>query len=74
LTETLAAHDDVDGMWYFPADGGGADVERLSASNMKRTWVAHARERDWWDPRQGEPPEFLRHATQIKNIWVPYGE
>jgi aldehyde dehydrogenase (NAD+) len=74
LVETLAAHDDVDGLWYFPADGGGAAVERLSASNMKRTWVAHGRPRDWWDARQGEGVELLRRATQVKNIWVPYGE
>ncbi|MGH7504350.1 MAG: aldehyde dehydrogenase family protein, partial [Longimicrobiales bacterium] len=74
LTATLAAHDDVDGMWYFAADAGGAAVERLSASNMKRTWVAYGRERDWWDARQASGHDFLRHATQVKNIWVPYGE
>jgi aldehyde dehydrogenase (NAD+) len=74
LVEPLAGHDDVDGLWYFPADALGATVERLSASNMKRTWVAHGRARDWWDGRQGGGEEFLRHATQVKNIWVPYGE
>jgi aldehyde dehydrogenase (NAD+) len=74
LVEPLAGHDDVDGLWYFPADGLGAIVERLSAGNMKRTWVAHGRARDWWDPRQGTGEEFLRRATQVKNIWVPYGE
>jgi aldehyde dehydrogenase (NAD+) len=74
LTEVLAAHDDVDGMWYFAADDGGAAVERLSAANMKRTWVSHGYARDWTDPQQAEGQEFLRHATQIKNIWVPYGE
>jgi aldehyde dehydrogenase (NAD+) len=74
LVEPLAGHDDVDGLWYFPADGLGATVERLSAGNMKRTWVAHGRARDWWDPRQGAGEEFLRRATQVKNIWVPYGE
>jgi aldehyde dehydrogenase (NAD+) len=74
LTEVLAAHDDVDGVWYFAPDDGSAVVERLSAANMKRTWVAHGVERDWFDAVQGEGQEFLRHATQIKNIWVPYGE
>jgi aldehyde dehydrogenase (NAD+) len=29
---------------------------------------------DWWDPLEGSGVEFLRHATQVKNIWVPYGE
>jgi aldehyde dehydrogenase (NAD+) len=40
---------------------------------MKRTWATwHGR--DWLDARQGEGREFLREATQVKNIWVPYGE
>jgi aldehyde dehydrogenase (NAD+) len=50
------------------------EVERLSAANMKRTWVANGIRRTWSDPVQGEGEEFLRHASQIKNIWVPYGE
>jgi aldehyde dehydrogenase (NAD+) len=40
---------------------------------MKRTW-ATARPRDWRDPRQGEGREFLRRASEVKNIWIPYGE
>ncbi|HUP88736.1 MAG TPA: aldehyde dehydrogenase family protein [Longimicrobiales bacterium] len=74
LTETIASHDDVDGVWYFAADDGSTAVERLSAANMKRTWVSYGYGRDWTDPQQAEGQEFLRHATQIKNIWVPYGE
>jgi len=74
LSEVLAAHDDVDGLWYFAADDGSATVERLSAANMKRTWVSNGYARDWTDPRQAEGQEYLRHATQVKNIWVPYGE
>jgi len=73
LASVLAAHDDVDGVWYFGPPAGAAEVERLSTGNMKRTWV-HTRRRDWADPRQGGGREFLRHATQVKNIWVPYGE
>jgi aldehyde dehydrogenase (NAD+) len=74
LTPVLAAHDDVDGVWYFGGAEGSAEVERLSAGNMKRTWANHGRDRDWSDPRQGEGEEFLEQATQVKNIWVPYGE
>jgi aldehyde dehydrogenase (NAD+) len=36
--------------------------------------VSHGLERDWSDPRQGESEEFLEQATQVKNIWIPYGE
>ena len=53
---------------------GSAEVERLSAGNMKRTWVDYGRGRDWADARQGAGEEFLEQATQVKNIWVPYGE
>jgi aldehyde dehydrogenase (NAD+) len=46
-------------------------VERASAGNMKRTWVSYGKPRDWLD--NAHSGEFLRHATQVKNIWVPYG-
>ncbi|PYO37140.1 MAG: aldehyde dehydrogenase [Gemmatimonadetes bacterium] len=72
LAQVLAEHLDVDGVWYFGASAARA-VEAASAGNMKRTWVEPHR-RDWLDPRQGEGREFLRHATQVKNIWIPYGE
>ena len=49
-------------------------MERLSAGNMKRTWVSYGRARDWRAAEQGEGEEFLRQATHVKNIWVPYGE
>ena len=74
LAPVLAAHDDVDGLWYFGSADGGAEVERLSSGNMKRTWVDYGRGRDWADPHAGEGEEFLEQATQVKNIWVPYGE
>ncbi|MFN0180936.1 MAG: aldehyde dehydrogenase family protein [Gemmatimonadales bacterium] len=73
LAPVLAAHDDVDGIWYFGSPAGGAEVERLAAGNMKRTWVDHGHARDWLDPIDGAGDEFLREATQVKNIWVPYG-
>ncbi|HSH02613.1 MAG TPA: aldehyde dehydrogenase family protein [Anaerolineae bacterium] len=74
LTRTLVAHEDVDGMWYFGDGRGSAAVEYLSATNMKRTWVGYGRGRDWLSVEQGEGEDFLRQATQVKNIWVPTGE
>ena len=68
----LAAHDDVDGMWYWGSAEGSADVERRSSGNMKRTWVDHGKGRDWF-ASSSEGPEFLRQSTQVKNIWIPYG-
>lgn len=74
IVPTLAAHDDVDGIWYFGSAAGGKEVESLSTGNMKRTWVSHGKHLDWWNDAEtgGEP--FLREAIQWKNIWVPYGE
>jgi aldehyde dehydrogenase (NAD+) len=74
LAEVLANHDDVDGIWYFGSKEGSELVEYASAENMKRTWVNYGKYRDWFNPQHGEGEIFLRHATQIKNIWVPYGE
>jgi aldehyde dehydrogenase (NAD+) len=73
LVPTLAAHDDVDGLWYFGPADGVTDVERASTGNMKRTWVNHGAARNWLDRAEGQGEPFLREATQIKNIWVPYG-
>jgi aldehyde dehydrogenase (NAD+) len=41
---------------------------------MKRTWVSRGQPTDWLDRAYGEGRRFLRQATQVKNIWVPYGE
>ncbi len=74
LSDVLAAHDDVDGLWHFGSADGATSAERLSAGNMKRTWVSYGRRRDWFDSIEGEGGEFLERASQVKNIWVPYGE
>jgi aldehyde dehydrogenase (NAD+) len=73
LAKVLAEHDDVDGVWYCGGAAGAKAVELAAAANMKRTWVL-TRARDWLDPRQGEGREFLRRASEVKNIWIPYGE
>jgi aldehyde dehydrogenase (NAD+) len=70
LARTLAEHDGVDALWYVGEAKGAAEVEALSAGNLKATWVA-ASAVDW--PR-AEGREFLYRATQVKNIWAPYGE
>jgi aldehyde dehydrogenase (NAD+) len=74
LAGVLAAHDDVDGVWYFGSPEVSAEVERLSTGNMKRTWVDLGKSRDWSDPGRSAGEEFLEQATQVKNIWIPYGE
>lgn len=74
LVPTLAGHDDLEQLWYFGPEEGCAEVERLSVGNMKRTWCHYGPPRDWTDRTQGAGREFLRQATHVKNIWIPYGE
>ena len=74
LAKVLAQHLEVAAMWFFGTKSGSEMVERESAGNLKATWVSHGKARDWFNPEQSQGEEFLRHATQIKNIWVPYGE
>jgi aldehyde dehydrogenase (NAD+) len=71
LSRTLAGHDDVAAMWYCGSTAGAAMVEAESAGNLKATWIV--RNRDWLSA-VGQGRGFLDRATQIKNIWVPYGE
>ena len=72
LAKTLAEHDDVAALWYF-GGAGTAMVEKASAGNLKPTWCGNGTRRNWLDRTQGQGPEYLRRATQVKNIWIPYG-
>ncbi len=74
LARTLAEHHDVAALWYVGSAAGSAMVEKASASNLKATWVNEGKARDWSSPQQGQGREYLRRATQVKNIWIPYGE
>ena len=74
LAKTLAEHADVDAVWYAGSKAGSAAVEAAAADNLKRTWVDYGKQRDWFDTAQGEGRDYLHHAVEVKNIWVPYGE
>ncbi|HEY1997060.1 aldehyde dehydrogenase family protein [Paraburkholderia sp.] len=73
LLPALAKHDDVDALWCFGSAADSALVERASVGNLKRTFVDHGRQFDWFD-RSTEGPAWLRQAVQVKNIWIPYGD
>jgi len=74
LGRVLADHYEVDAVWHFGSSEGGRMVESASAANLKRTWTTGGLARDWYDRDQGEGREFLRQATEVKNVWTPYGE
>ncbi len=74
LLKTLAEHDDVDAFWCFADAPTCATTKALSIGNLKQVFTNEGRSIDWFNPAQSEGRFFLQHATQIKNIWVPYGE
>jgi len=74
LLKVLAEHDDVDAIWCFSDEASGAAAKAYSIGNLKQVWTNEGRAIDWFDVKQAEGRWFLEHATQVKNIWVPYGE
>ncbi|MEJ6783331.1 aldehyde dehydrogenase family protein, partial [Aminobacter sp. Piv2-1] len=71
LAAVLARHDDVDGLWVVAEADICAHAEAESVGNLKRVWTGHGRSLDW-QTAQGDA--FLRRATEVKNVWVPYGD
>ncbi|HJP82351.1 MAG TPA: aldehyde dehydrogenase family protein, partial [Fimbriimonadaceae bacterium] len=66
LAQTLTDHEGVDGIWCFRPECH-ADVRERSAGNLKQVWAAEM-------PSPTDLRTWLRHATQVKNVWVPMGE
>ena len=71
LCGPLATHADIEALWSFSSSDLSAQIERDSAQSLKRTWVNNAQARDWY---QTDARAFLQEATEIKTVWVPYGE
>jgi aldehyde dehydrogenase (NAD+) len=74
LLKTLAEHDDVDAIWCFGDEANAAAAKSMSIGNLKQVFTNEGRAIDWFDSKVAEGRWFLEHATQVKNIWVPYGE
>ena len=74
LLKTLAEHDDVDAIWCYGDESTVASAKGLSIGNLKQVWTNEGRHIDWFNPKVAEGRWYLEHATQVKNIWVPYGE
>ncbi|WP_299694278.1 aldehyde dehydrogenase family protein [uncultured Tateyamaria sp.] len=73
LAPHMAKHMNVDAVWSFSGTDLSAEIERGAAMNLKRTWVNNGAARDWMGTA-GEGRGFLDAATEVKTIWVPYGE
>ena len=68
LAPTLAKHLDVDAVWSFSSSDLSATIEKASAGNLKRTWVNNG------TAMTPSTADYLAASTEIKNIWIPYGE
>ncbi|MGR3493227.1 MAG: aldehyde dehydrogenase family protein, partial [Shimia sp.] len=68
LAPTLADHMNVDAVWSFA--GQAAEIEHRAAGNLKRSWVPNGA----LDLMKPHSEQFIDAATEIKTIWIPYGE
>ncbi len=73
LAKTLAEHDGVDALWFAGDAATSTMVEKASIGNLKQTWTSRGLYYDLSDKAKFEGDYFLRRATQVKNVWVPYG-
>ncbi len=65
LAPQIAGHADIDAVWSFSAADLARVIELEAAGNLKRTWIVeHA----------PSSAAYLDAATEVKTVWVPYGE
>ena len=65
LAPHIGGHADIDAVWSFSERELSTTLEREAAGNLKRTWIVSGR------PTSAE---YMDAATEIKTVWVPYGE
>jgi aldehyde dehydrogenase (NAD+) len=73
LARTLAEHDGVDAIWFAGDAQTSAMVEKASIGNLKQTWTTRGLYYDLADREKFEGDYLLKRATQVKNVWIPYG-
>ncbi len=65
LAPHMASHADIDAVWSVSSTPLAEVIEAGSVTNLKRTLIAPAPLAD---------KDMLAAATEVKNIWIPYGE
>ena len=75
LNRTLSQHENLDGIWYFGANNNQqSSIINNTTSNLKRYWCPEEKNINWSNSSEQFLNEFLYQSTQVKNIWIPYGE
>ena len=65
LAPHLGAHMDIDSVWCLSHQDAKQAVKAKASSNIKRVWAGAAPE---------DHLSWLDAGTEIKTIWIPYGE
>ncbi|SLN56379.1 aldehyde dehydrogenase family protein [Pseudooctadecabacter jejudonensis] len=68
LAPHMAAHANIDAVWSFSTSDVSKVIEARSAVTLKRTWVNNGTHRSW------PSATWRAQATEVKTIWIPYGE
>ena len=75
LNKTLAQHENIEGIWYFGKNlNEKSTIINNTTSNLKRYWCPEEKNIEWANSSEQFLNEFLHQSTQVKNIWIPYGE
>ena len=75
LNKILSEHENIDGIWFFSENNNERlKVIQSTTSNLKRSWCPQSKNLDWSSKEEDFLEEFLYQSTQVKNIWIPYGE
>ena len=73
LAKTLAEHDGVDALWVAGSAEISTMAEKASITNLKQTWTTRGLYYDLSDADRFGGDYLLQRATQVKNVWMPYG-
>ena len=75
LNSALSQHENIDGIWCFSSNANTrSNIIRDTAYNLKRYWCPKYRNINWKENSEDFLMEFLHNGSQVKNIWIPYGE
>ena len=75
LNDTLTQHENVHGIWAFSGDAKvRSSIIHGTVFNLKRYWCPKNNNIDWANTSEDFLNEFLYEGSQVKNIWIPYGE